>query len=227
MKPYIICYMMTSADGRIDCGMTAQLPGGSSRSDVYYQVLDELDILTTVTGRHTAELEMSLPGKFQAEDHTGCGKENFSRKTDAAGYVIVADTHGTLLWNKETDTEKPLLILTSTSAPQEYLDYLDRQNISWIACGNEHIDLKRASEILNTEFGVQRMGIVGGAAINTGFLTAGLLDEVALLIGPGIDGRTEMPSVFEGREDASPLPLRLKNVKSYDNGDVVIRYQVK
>ena len=71
------------------------------------------------------------------------------------------------------------------------------------------------------------MGIVGGAAINTGFLTAGLLDEVALLIGPGIDGRTEKPSVFEGREDASPLPLRLKHVKSYDNGDVVIRYQVK
>ncbi len=27
-KPYIICHMMTSADGRIDCAMTSQLPGG-------------------------------------------------------------------------------------------------------------------------------------------------------------------------------------------------------
>ena len=24
-KPYIICHMMTSVDGRIDCGMTAKL----------------------------------------------------------------------------------------------------------------------------------------------------------------------------------------------------------
>ena len=26
-KPYIVCYMMTSVDGRIDCAMTEQLPG--------------------------------------------------------------------------------------------------------------------------------------------------------------------------------------------------------
>ena len=25
-KPYIICHMMTSVDGRIDCAMTEQLP---------------------------------------------------------------------------------------------------------------------------------------------------------------------------------------------------------
>lgn len=31
-KPYIICHMMTSADGRIDCAMTSQLLGG----DDYY-----------------------------------------------------------------------------------------------------------------------------------------------------------------------------------------------
>ena len=29
-KPYIICHMMTSVDGRIDCGMTAQLDGNST-----------------------------------------------------------------------------------------------------------------------------------------------------------------------------------------------------
>ena len=26
-KPYIVCHMMTSLDGRIDCAMTEQLPG--------------------------------------------------------------------------------------------------------------------------------------------------------------------------------------------------------
>ena len=36
---------------------------------------------------------------------------------------------------------KPYLIVTSEKVSKEYLDYLDRQNISWIACVKEHVDL--------------------------------------------------------------------------------------
>jgi hypothetical protein len=43
---------------------------------------------------------------------------------------------------------KPYLIVTSEKVSKEYLDYLDRQNISWIACVKEHVDLARATEIL-------------------------------------------------------------------------------
>lgn len=53
-KPYTICYMMTSIDGRIDCEMTGQLKGVQE----YYNILQELDIATTVSGRVTAELEI-------------------------------------------------------------------------------------------------------------------------------------------------------------------------
>ena len=55
-KPYIICHMMTSLDGRIDCAMTSQLKG----VDDYYKTLDMLNVPTTVSGRVTAELEMAL-----------------------------------------------------------------------------------------------------------------------------------------------------------------------
>ena len=46
-KPYIICHMMTSVDGRIDCAMTEQLPG----VEEYYATLDELDVPTRISGR--------------------------------------------------------------------------------------------------------------------------------------------------------------------------------
>lgn len=91
-----------------------------------------------------------------------------------------------------------MLILTSQQVSQEYLAYLDAQNISWIACGETKIDLPRACEILAEQFGVERMAVVGGGHINAGFLAADLLDEVSVLIGAGIDGRGGMPAVFDG-----------------------------
>lgn len=222
-KPYIVCHMMTSLDGRIDCAMTAQLPG----VDDYYRTLEELHVPTTVSGRVTAQLEMALPGEFQAGDPTPVGKETFSRKADSPGYEVVVDTHGKLLWLDAGQEEKPLLILTSEQVPQEYLTYLDDRNISWIATGNERIDLARATEILATEFRVERMAVVGGSAINTSFLDAGLLDEVSVLIGAGIDGRGGMPSVFDSLPMAHPvIPLRLTDVQKIDSGAVWLRYSV-
>lgn len=223
-KPYIICHMMTSLDGRIDCAMTSQLPG----VDNYYETLNTLDVPSTVSGRVTAELEMALPGVFKAVDTTPFGKEGFSKSVDAAGYEIVVDTHGKLLWEDAAGMEKPYLIITSEQVPKEYLRYLDGKNISWIACGSERVNLAHAAEILFENFGVKRMGIVGGAAINTSFLNDGLLDEISILIGAGIDGRAVMPSVFDGREMSFPLThLKLSDVKKFDSGAVWLRYNVK
>lgn len=222
-KPYIICHMMTSVDGRIDCAMTSLLPG----VDDYYATLNALDVPTTVSGRVTAELEMAEPGVFTAKDKTPYGKEGFSKAADAAGYEVVVDTHGKLLWPDCAGMEKPYLIITSQQVPQEYLNYLDGQHISWIACGENRIDLPRACEILAEQFGVKRMGIVGGPAINTAFLDAGLLDEISILIGAGVDGRRDMPSVFDGRAMDYPLThLSLSDLKKFESGAVWLRYTV-
>lgn len=223
-KPYIVCHMMTSVDGRIDCAMTEQLPGVQE----YYQTLEALQAPTTISGRVTAQLEMALPGEFQTSDPTPVSKEAFSKKADAPGYEVVVDTHGKLLWPGDGEQEEPLLILTSEQVPQEYLSYLDGRNISWIVTGKERIDLARAVEILAAEFGVERMAVVGGSAINTSFLDAGLLDEVSILIGAGIDGRDGMPAVFDGLPKAhSVIPLRLTDVQKFDSGAVWIKYRIQ
>ena len=43
--------------------MTEHLPGVQE----YYDTLDALDAPTRISGRVTAELEMALPGKFEAK----------------------------------------------------------------------------------------------------------------------------------------------------------------
>ena len=183
-KPYIVCHMMASVDGRIDCAMTEQLPGVQE----YYATLDALEAPTRVSGRVTAELEMARPGAFQSEHHTPLGRTAFSKAAEAEGYEVVVDTHGTLLWDSVPEGERPLLILTSEQVSREYLAYLDRSRISWIACGAERIDLPRACDILAQDFGVKRMAVVGGGHVNAGFLAAGLLDEVSVLVGAAVIG---------------------------------------
>ena len=223
-KPYIVCHMMTSVDGRIDCSMTEQLPGVED----YYTTLAELNLPTTVSGRVTAELEMAEPGVFRAKEAVPFGREGFSRQADAAGYEIVADTKGRLLWPDAAGMEKPYLILTSEQVTEEYLRYLDGRHISWIACGRDRIDLARAVEILATEFHVERMGIVGGAAINTAFLDAGLLDEISILVGAGIDGRGCMASVFDSLGPEHPLiRLKLTDVRRFESDAVWLRYKTR
>lgn len=223
-KPYIICHMMTAVDGRIDCAMTEHLPGVQE----YYETLDALAAPTCVSGRVTAELEMAQPGIFQSDDHTTLGKEAFSKSEDAPGYEVVVDTRGTLLWEAPEEGECPLLILTSEQVSPAYLAYLDSKHISWIACGEERIDLPRACEILNREFGVERMAVVGGGHINAGFLAAGLLDEVSILMGAGIDGRGGMTAVFDGLPMDRPVtPLKLTSVQAFDSGAVWLRYAVR
>ncbi len=222
-RPYIVCHMMTSLDGRIDCAMTEHLPG----VEEYYATLDALEAPTRVSGRVTARLELAQPGTFAGETATPLGREAFSKAADAPGYEVVVDTNGGLLWDGWAE-ERPLLILTSEKVSREYLAYLDGLHISWVACGEDQVDLARACEILAREFGVARMAVVGGGHINAAFLAAGLLDEVSLLIGAGIDGRGGMTAVFDGLPmDRAVTPLRLSSVEQYGSGAVWLRYAAK
>ena len=220
MKPYMISYMMTSVDGRVDCAMTEHLPG----TEEYYRVLEWFHGDAHITGRHTAELEMAS-GIFLNEDAHPIGRESFYRAGSPACYEVTIDTKGSLLWDHRAG-DNSLLIITSEDASQEYLDYLTANHISWIATGKGHEGLARAMEILAEEFGVKRALALGGPILNTAFLDAGLLDEVDLLIGSGIDGRGGMQSVFDGRSEASPVQQLTLTHVSQEGNAIWVRYKV-
>lgn len=221
MKPYIICHRMRSIDGRIDCARTSKIEG----SKEYYETLDALDTPANLSGRVTAELERAEGDYVHKDKEEPIGKELVSRKKESSSYQIIADTKGTLLWPDDRDNTSPLIILLSKKAGKDYLGYLDQQNISYIVCGEEKIDLKKACDILYQDFKIRRMAIVGGGTINGAFLADGLLDEVSILLGPGIDGRQNRKATFDGLErDKAPTRMKLKSLKAYEDGAVWIRY---
>lgn len=225
MKPYIISHMMESVDGRIDCDMTEQI----DPTNAYYDALDKLDCPSQLMGRVTMQMHYADAEPFVPSDKTPIGQERFYVATRAAGYTVALDTHGTLRWSQSVYDNRPLLVITSEACPKEYLDYLTARHISWIAIGKERIDLRLAMNRLSNEFGVKRLAITGGGHINGAFLEAGLIDEVSVMIGAGIDGRKGMTAVFDGIEDINrpATLLRLESVEQVTESTVWLKYTIK
>lgn len=223
MRPYIICHMMASLDGRIDCDMTEKISG-----DEYYEALEALGCQCELNGRVTAKMHYALPVPFVPEDTTPVGKTCWAVNRKSDGYHIILDTHGSLRYAEDSIYGTPALVVMSEAASRAYADYLDGQGISWIAVGSDSIDLQRAMNILHDEFGVLRLAVTGGGNINGAFLKAGLLDEVSMQFAPGIDGRKGWTAAFDGIEDQDfgPVKLRLLSVKQHGNGTVWMRYRV-
>ncbi len=210
--------MMMSLDGRIDCSMTEKIG-----TDDYYEALDSLECDSTLEGRTTVKMHYA-----QAEDFTPndipVEKERFY-KAKNGGYQIFVDTKGTLTYPANPSENR--LCLLSGQASSAYLKYLESIDYSYIVCGKERIDLERAVEILAEKFGVKRLAVVGGGRINGAFLSANLLDEISVMIAPGIDGRTGEPNLFDGLSNsASPVQLKLTSCRQMKQGTIWAKYKL-
>lgn len=224
-RPYIICHMVESIDGRIDCSMVDKISG-----EEYYTTLASLNCEASVEGRITMEHYYALPDKFEASDKTPLGHEDVFKATDRQDFHICPDTCGTLQWDSAVmEDGRPLLVITSESVTKAYTEYLRAKGISFIAVGKAAINLSKAMEILHRDFGITRLAVLGGGLINGGFLAAGLLDEVSLLLAPGIDGRQGWRTLFDGITDPKRLPtrLRLQSVERQPNDVLWIRYTMQ
>ena len=214
--------MMQSIDGRIACDMVDKISG-----EEYYTALESLNCPSVIEGKYSYQLHTCGFDKFQPSNMKSINKEVFFKAEDSDGYEISVDNRGELLWDK-TDNKKRLCIL-SEEVSEEYLDYLKEKGISYIVSGKEKINLKKAVTILYENFSVKRLAVVGGGKINGAFLEAGLLDELSIMIAPGIDGRSGQPSLFDGikdKENFIPQKIKFKSFSTFENGVVWIRYEL-
>ena len=86
-RPYIICHMMQSVDGRVACDMVDKISG-----DEYYDALESLDCPSHVEGKHSYQLHYCGFDEFKPNNPGGIDTEKWyvANKTD--GYSISVDT---------------------------------------------------------------------------------------------------------------------------------------
>jgi 2,5-diamino-6-(ribosylamino)-4(3H)-pyrimidinone 5'-phosphate reductase len=146
----------------------------------------------------------------------------------AGSYAISVDTLGKLKWSASELDGDHLICVVSEHVPADYLSMLRAKGISYVVSGTSSVDLGRAMALLAVHFGIRTLLLEGGGRINGAFLDADLVDEVSLLIVPGIDGRHHVPAVFDGVTStrSGAVPLRLKSVEQRENDALWLRYDV-
>lgn len=233
MKPYIICHMIQSIDGRIDCDMTEKIDD----TEHYYDVLAKLNCDASIEGRVTLEKHYAKQGvEAQLEVFNLKGNKEykpagvqFYKAKESDKWAVGVDSQGSLAWGDDVESQFdcPLVMILCEFTPTYYLDYLKEKGISYITTSDLKVDLKEAMDVLAREFGVKRLAVVGGGHLNGSFLDLGLIDEISMMYASGVDAREGFAASFDGRsKDCEPIRLNLESVEKLD--DIIwARYSIK
>jgi 2,5-diamino-6-(ribosylamino)-4(3H)-pyrimidinone 5'-phosphate reductase len=224
MKPYVICHMLSSVDGRIDGSALSDLMGKGD----YETTGAKLKGDAWICGRTTMQQHFADRKPFVSTSRKAAGLRPVYVARQAKSYAISVDTLGKLRWSGADLDGDHLICIVSEQVPEDYLTQLQHKGISYIVSGRTAVDLKKAVKQLAEHFGIRTLLLEGGGHINGAFLQAGLVDEISLLLAPGIDGRAGIPAVFDGLGPSKKkaFPLKLKTVEQRRNGILWLRYKV-
>jgi 2,5-diamino-6-(ribosylamino)-4(3H)-pyrimidinone 5'-phosphate reductase len=143
----------------------------------------------------------------------------------AVSYAISVDTLGKLRWSSGDLDGDHLVCVLSERAPADYLTILREKGISYVVAGESSVNLAETVDQLGEHFGIRTLLLEGGGHINAAFLQVDLVDEVSLLVVPGVDGRRDIPTIFGGVNPArdTAVPPRLKSLEQRANDTLWIR----
>ena len=224
MRPYIICHMLSSVDGKIDGAALGAVTGDGE----YEATGAKLNGDAWICGRTTMQQHFAEDEPFVSGSNTPAGLRPVFVARRAKSYAISVDTLGKLRWPDGDLGGDHLICVVSEQVPEDYLAMLREKGISYVVVGKSSVDLAEAVNQLGEHFGIRTLLLEGGGHINGAFLQADLVDEVSLLLVPGIDGRHDIPAVFDGVNPArnTAVPLKLKSVEQRANDTLWIRYAV-
>ncbi|OYW62049.1 MAG: riboflavin deaminase [Rhizobiales bacterium 24-66-13] len=229
MKPYVVCLMETSLDGRLHPSRFTAGPQGG-RADwgrIYEQVHGTLKADAWLVGRVTmAEMAKGVP---HPPATVGAVARPLHVATRAESYAIALDPSGKVHFKGSSVGGDHAIVLLGGNVPDSHLAELAADGVSYIVAEGAEIDLAATLEILAEEFGIKRLAVEGGARANGAFLAAGLVDAFSVLIVPALDARPGSEAIVDAGPDglAGKVTLSFLGAETLDHGVVHLRYAVK
>ena len=235
----IVCHMITSLDGCILPGRWSEPAEAVDVSEVYEAAAKRLQGDGWIVGRITmAEYGEGITEEDPAGLRTSSEAAPRAHVGDRQGRPIAVafDPKGRLHFSGNVlPTGEHLVVVLDPMVDEAHLAHLRRMGVSYVFQGSaaettEREKLATALKALEENFGVKRLLLEGGGIINGSFLAAGLINEVSVLIYPGVDGRRETSKLFTwaGGDELAPsdgVKLKLLEAEPLPGGVVWLHYE--
>jgi 2,5-diamino-6-(ribosylamino)-4(3H)-pyrimidinone 5'-phosphate reductase len=207
MKPYVICHMMPSLDGRL---RTERWKIPDAAHQEYDRTADTYRAQAWLCGRVT--MEEFAGGRW----HPPRGRRSGGRVPPGdwlsprrgKRFAVALDSGGKLAWEGPAVEGDSIITVLSETVPAAYLAYLRDRGVSYLFGGRRgELNLKATVAKLREKFGITRLLVEGGGKTTGAFLRAGLIDELSLLLTPVADGRMNEPALFDTEGNRAPKAL--------------------
>ena len=229
-RPYIICHMTTSIDGKVT-GDFLFRDECSEAVEEYYEINRKLKCDGFICGRVTMEGSFTQEyypdlSHYKAVKPDPCRMDFMLDKEYLTGfYAIAFDTNGKLGWksNRIIDPDGDLgydgaqiIEVLSENVDERYLGYLESLEIPYIFAGENEIDVEFALFKLKNLFGIDKLLLEGGSVIDGAFLRADAVDELSLVVAPTIADEDSKPLFTDSKITDFTL------INAYTKNDVIV-----
>jgi len=226
VKPYVICHMATSLDGRILPGRWS--PGHAHVHDTYDRLHYAAGGGTWLVGRITGQ-EFAKASAYPTETDQLYERSCWLPFAGAEAYGVVLDRHGKIAWGRSDVDGDPIVVVLGRDVADAHLAGLRADGVGYIFGGDTDFTLSEALGAIGRELNVDRLMLEGGGDINGGFLREHLIDELSLILTPAVDGRRGAPALFDGPPDvvvAAIQQMRLVSHEVVGDGELWLRYHI-
>ena len=228
-RPYVICHMMISLDGRIHPSRWTASPDGDRAkwSKIYERVHDALNGDAWMVGRVTMA-EMSKASAHPPSRETVVARPHHFADRGAKIFAVALDRSGKLHFSKPDIGGDHVVVLLGRGVPDSHLAELAGDGVSYIVAEDDDMRIGPLLAVLKRELGIERLLLEGGGHINGSLLAAGVVDEISLLVAPALDGEDKITGAFDaGQQLAGKAQLACESCEKLDDGVIHLRYRVR
>lgn len=219
-RPFVALNMVSTVDGKITLDRSERaVPLGSP---VDRELMKRLRVHfdAVLRGAETVRANPYFPGVSAEEEgrRQAAGRERQPLAVVASGSLELPFDSSFF-----TRGPSPPVILTIGSAPAERRAVAARRARVEVV-GEEQVEPRLALKVLYEKYGVRRLLLEGGAALNFWFAQEGLIDVYFWTLAPKISGFSQDLTMIEGPRLIRPVPrLRLETLHHHE-GELYFRW---
>ena len=133
MKPYVICHMNTSIDGRT--WGSRWRPAENRLAGLFERIHEQLGNGSWLIGRVTGS-EYAKADAYPDHPSEVFPREPWFVRRDAAAYGIALDAHGQIAWGRADIGGDPIVVILTKQVSDAHLAGLRRDGVSYISPAN-------------------------------------------------------------------------------------------